>query len=391
MLSSHLFQLFLTAGAGAVLYMVAALISALAFVKFKRPGARLPDLFEDAESFQTSIFPIWFFRLLVLYITVLLSISFIFDVGEVYQYSTYYKRAFANLEDDIPIIISILAVVFLLSGSQFFLSLTLIASALAGGKMAIIALFLGLIAAIVLSPGRRRQLALMCAKGVGVALIGYFLAISVSNGLSKERDGENFRSGVVSFLQHQNVGLKDARKIRRGKSVLRGHGSCKTSKTCFDRHIKGAVFNRFVSSVGGFWMTLQGGYPGNRYPNTPEKFADLMVEANPFGINDRFDLSRKDWLKSPPPQNAYARFGAGYGYWGLGLLLVFVSAIALMAISNVRNGETGPPLSLTIGFFLITAVDQTQPWTVAPSRIMVGLGLCTTHIVVLYLLRRRIK
>ena len=386
MLTSHLFQFFLTVLVGSALFF---LTSAISILLNRCNNIKSTSVFQRLSSYHTSFFPRWFIQILILCIFTLISISFIFDIGEVYQYNTYYKRAFANLSDDIPIIISIICIVFLLSESLFFFALSVLSLSLTGGKIAIIALLIGIASVLKLQNYKRRKLFSICIKGFGIAIIGYFIAIGISNDLAKNNDDYSIREILFKMSSSFGIELNDARITRNHK--LRGENNCITLKLCYQNHIKNAVSNRFISSAGGVWMTLQGGFPGKRYPSTPEAFADLMIEANPFSINTRFNITRDDWLKMPPPQNAYARFGSGYGYYGLAFLLLVVFMVLLMGLSNLKHGESGAASSLTIGFMMITIIDQTQPWTVAGSYILVALGFCSTHIIISYIVRTRIE
>ena len=74
--------------------------------------------------------------------------------------------------------------------------------------MAIIALFLGVIAAIVLSQGRRRQLALMCAKGVGMGLTAQdvFDLYKQKLAVNHARQDENY--SMTAKDEADNKGIK---------------------------------------------------------------------------------------------------------------------------------------------------------------------------------------
>lgn len=64
----------------------------------------------------------------------------------------------------------------------------------------------------------------------------------------------------------------------------RGYGDCRTAD-CFENKVKRPLRIRALSAVAGLWMTFEGGFPGPRYLNTPKKFADLIMNANPRGVN----------------------------------------------------------------------------------------------------------
>ena len=132
--------------------------------------------------------------------------------------------------------------------------------------------------------------------------------------------------------------------------------------------------------MGGLWMTLEGGFPGKDYPNTPEKFADLMINANPWGMNERYSISREEWTKIGTVQTPYLGFGAGYG---LTLMLIVVTFIGLICIAGLWLLLKTPPdpfSGLTIFFIVNATINQTQAWLVS-GPVLFTMGLCGTHIV----------
>ena len=157
---------------------------------------------------------------------------------------------------------------------------------------------------------------------------------------------------------------------------------------CIEQQSERAILQRYYSSLGGLWMTLQGGYRGQSYPNSNERFADLMVAANPWGMNDRNKLTRAQWLSIGAVQNPYLRFGSGYGPWLMLAQIGVFLAIGYIAWRNLRVGESDEAAIFSIYFLVLILFNQTQPWLVSMSWILVLLGLCTSHIVVTALLRR---
>lgn len=133
---------------------------------------------------------------------------------------------------------------------------------------------------------------------------------------------------------------------------------------------------------------MQGGYRGARYPSSPDDFANLMVQENPWGINDKYGLDFGDWKKMRAPQNPYMRFGSGYGPWYLGFIVVAFLTIGVFAVLNLLDGETGPPIVFSIFFIVNIIFNQTQSWLTSGNPILVALGFCAFHILLTWFTRR---
>ena len=141
---------------------------------------------------------------------------------------------------------------------------------------------------------------------------------------------------------------------------------------------------RALSAVAGLWMTFEGGFPGSRYPNTPEKFADLIVKANPWGVNDRYGVTREEWMKIGTVQSPYVGFGAGYGPALLALAMGFIGAVCLVGLWVLRVRPPDTWTALTV-FFIVNAIfNQTQAW-LQPGPVLLMMGICGTHILWQYL------
>jgi len=166
---------------------------------------------------------------------------------------------------------------------------------------------------------------------------------------------------------------------------------CPSFSDCFKAKIERTVKDRYYTSIGGLWMTLNGGYPGKHYPNSPEKFADLMIEVNPWNINTRFGLSLKNWRKMGAVHNPYMSFGSGYGPWLLLTVIGGLTVIGYLALRNLAIGESDVAAIFSIYFIVTILLNQTQSWFMSASPILLLLGVCVSHIVLTWLARSSIS
>lgn len=308
----------------------------------------------------------------------MLTASFIFDVGEVYNYSGIYKRAFYLLGDDVTTWLTPILMWALLSRRRALAIAVACGILFSGTKISLILLALQFVAIVFIMKGQRRSLVIEFVKPMAMAAAVYLpllfaspYAISAGNQAAKAIAG-----GQATVAEY-----KPPMQASRA-----GYASC-SKRDCLDTQVEQPLRHRAYSAVAGLWMTLQGGFPGPRYPNTPEKFADLMVEANPWGINDTFGITRNEWIKIGTVQTPYLQFGSGYGMLLLGALLAGLATIGILGVRNIVAGERGPFVAFTI-FFIVNAVfNQTQPW-IGRGPILFVMGLCAAHIFTRYLERR---
>lgn len=327
----------------------------------------------------------------------LLAVSFVFDVGEVYSYSPLYKRAFWYLGDDVTTWLTPLLMWAILSKRRLVAMAVACAILFSGTKISLVLLALQFLAIVVISKGLRRELIADLVKPLLVAVAVYVPLVLASPYMMAA--GNKAAATIVSTAEQPAAGTRPvAGAVVSNKQPVvaseplfqpsrQGRGSCRTGD-CLLTHLTRPLHDRSFSAVGGLWMMLQGGFPGERYPNTPEKFADLMLEANPWGINDTFGITRDEWIKMGTVQTPYLQFGAGYGPVSLAILLAAIAAIGVLGIKNVIAGERGPFVAFTI-FFAVNAIfNQTQPW-LTRGPILFVVGFCAAHILARYLSQRR--
>lgn len=305
--------------------------------------------------------------LIVLSVVVFLAIVFsaLFDVGEVYSYSDYYKRAFWYFGDDLTT--WIVALFFLaIFARQHTLSVCLASAALlSGGRIGLLLLIIQAISVIYIFKGHAFPVARSILFALGSSLVVYFVVVASSPHAMKAAN---------TLVVHLNL----QERWGQFEATRRGYSDCRTAN-CFESKFKRPFRMRSLSAVAGLWMTFDGGFPGSRYPNSPEKFADLMVEANPWNINERYKVVRDEWLQIGTVQSPYLGFGAGYGPILLSLAMGFIGAVCLVGLWVLKVRTPDPFSALTI-FFIVNAVfNQTQPWLL-PGPVLFAMGLCGTHI-----------
>lgn len=288
----------------------------------------------------------------------LLAVSFTFDTGEVYSYTTFYKRAFSHLGDDVTTWLTPLMTWAVLSRRQLLATAVAAGILLSGTKISLVLLLLQYMAVLLICKGRRRTISVAFWTSLAVAAAVYLTLVLASPHLVRT-------GGAEPATQR-----------------------CAGGGECLAAQVTRPVHDRGLSAVAGLWMTLQGGFPGARYPDTPEKFADLMMQANPWGINDSFSVTHAEWIRMGTVQTPYLHFGAGYGILPLAALLLGLAAIGWIGTGNIRDGERGPFVAFTVFFVINAVVNQTQPW-LTRGPILFLMGFCAMHILQTYRSRER--
>lgn len=292
-------------------------------------------------------------------------VSFLFDVGEVYNYSDWYKRAFWYFGDDLTTWLTPLFLYAVLMSRRTLSGCLAGAVFMSGGRMGLLLLTIQILILVWLYRYELAMITRVLALPLTVGLVIYFGTLSLSPYAIK-------------------AGNTLAQAISRNADLLlfepsmRGYGNCRT-QSCFETKIKRPFRMRSLSAVAGLWMTLDGGFPGSRFPNTPERFADLMESANPWGVNDRYDVSRAEWMKIGTVQSPYLGFGAGYGPALLSIAMGFIGAVCLVGILSLWRRPPDAFSEFTI-FFIVNAIfNQTQAWLL-PGPVLFAMGFCGTHI-----------
>ena len=305
-------------------------------------------------------------------------LSFILLVGEVYVYSDTYRRAFFTFGDEVTTVLSFGFLYAFAAKKKWLSILTLTAIFMSGGRVSMFLLLIMMAAFLLIQKrGKERlvEVARFCWLSLLCVLI-YSASIQASLRLMEYPVSHKLHDGAMQL-------------ITREYSPPRHRTACQklSLSGCVEEQSNRAILQRYYTSLGGVWMTLEGGYPGRRYPNSPEQFADLMIATNPWGMNDKFMLTKVDWIKMGAVHNAYLNFGSRYGPWLLLALITIIMVIGYGAWRNLSKGESETAGIFSIWFIVITLFNQTQPWLLGRSWILVLVGLCTCHIVVTWLLR----
>lgn len=326
-LESNLFQLVATAAVGSALWIVTRWFSSLIKI-----GAYA--------------------------LTLGIILSGLLNIGEVYVYSEYYRRAFFYYSDEITTVLVFLFFYYFIRKDTILILFLAMSIIISGGKMSII-LFI-VLSVIFFSVNWR------CCGARLKWFFGYLLI------------------GVLGYAVVVAISLQ-IEPYETGRFA--GKNACRTVKMCIETRV-GNVLQRYISGVAGVWMTIEGGFPGERYPGTPEKFANLMMEADPWGINEEYNLTWEHWRKIGVVQPPYARFGSGYGPWMLGGLLALFLAIGMGAVTNLRKGARNEASLYAIFFLINVTFNQTQSWLNSGSIVLILTGACATQIIVSIMLRR---
>ena len=353
---SNLFQLLVTLAAGCCSYIVCFLLIWLI-------SKRIQFFQLNKKLIEQSL--LFFLLIIGLIIMGIFQMCFIFDLGETYNYSKWYKRSFGPFGDGFPFAI------LLLSSFGFFLksnALIVVAFAvimLSGGRMIIAVSLLQMLLFYIYSSVRPSRGVMLSFILVPVFI--YILTLIISNQIT-----ESFKEKVSRYVNSELYFISNN---------LAGRGACQT----FEKGIKTQLLNplnqRFITFVGGLWMTIKGGYPGNLYPNTSEKFADFMIAENPFAINDFLGLNWADWYRCGQVQNAYLNVGSGYGPLGLSLTIFFYFYTSFVGCRQLKNHLDQTPFrSLTVFFIFLSFFNQTQPWIQSGSLMLFLSGVAAAHI-----------
>ena len=288
---------------------------------------KMPSTFASGAGFYLLVkkYP-YIFDIVGYLLTLGIFISFLFNIGEVYLYSIFYKRAFFFFGDGITTILVLFFSYAVTSGKKMLSIVTAGSIFMSGGKISLALLLLMILILVFINKGNGRHIFFNFSRYILFGLLIYGVMLCLSG-----------------IARHANL-----TKLDEGAPVP-GHGACRTLSNCFKTQVKESLLRRYYSSLGGLWMTLEGGFRGPLY-SSHEAFADLMIEKDPWGMNDKYKLTWVDWKKMGSPHNPYLRFGSRYGPWLLcSLALVFLS-IGCLALTNLSAGEAGPATVFSLFF-----------------------------------------
>lgn len=310
-------------------------------------------------------------------ISICIITSFIFVIGEVYIYSDTYRRAFFVFGDEITTVLGFILFFAIAAKRNVLTLLTLTAVFMSGGKasLVLIVLMLALFLFIQRGSGERQAEVRRLFRLSALAVIIYIVCQSLSLSLMNSQ-------AFISIHERLTSGLEHISSTNRGSGFPRIGSACANLSKCVDTQMGNPLLQRYYTSLAGLWMTVRGGFPGKSYPGTPEKFADLMVASNPWGMNDRYNLDWKSWQWMGGVQSPYLAFGSGYGPLALlGLGIAFL-AVAYLAWGNLIRGQADASAVFSIFFIVNVIVNWTQSWLMSGSIILITLGLCCSQILI---------
>lgn len=307
----------------------------------------------------------------------IIGFCFLFDLGETYNYSAWYKRSFGPFGDGFPFAL-ILPLTYAYHRRSFYLfALTLTALVLAGGRMVLLfALIAVLFQAVV---NKRTDPWHYILKGGVIALCAYFVLVFISN-----FEFASLKIGVQEEIEDvaNQPGSSMIPLIKELVPVKPVSGRvCETAKNCIRTQVSWPLRQRIASSIAGLWMTFEGNFSGKNYPGTRDKFADLMMGRNPWGINHHFGMDRTDWLRTGGVQNPYLKFSSGYGPLSLPLIIGLFLTSAYVGFRQLWSGRDRSMFSVwTIFLISLVVLNQTQPWIQSGSFILFLSGIATAYI-----------
>ncbi|MEP3475806.1 MAG: hypothetical protein ABJN57_06280 [Hyphomicrobiales bacterium] len=324
-------------------------------------------LFLSVMPYQVIIKKIFFFILFVG-----IAISFLFNVGEVYIYGENYKRAFFYFSDEITTVLALGWLLFVTKGWVKLSIITALAVFLSGGKISILLItFTFLLCFIFLEFFKEYKTYLLLLSSILCGLIGYVSSVNLANNI--EKNNISMRPLLLKIFPK-----KEVEKVMK----VSGRASCQGALSCIKLNLVASFKQRYFTSLAGIWMISKGGFSGKQYPNTPDKFAALMVENNPFGINTKYGLTYNHWKKMGGVQSPFIDFGAGYGPSILCVLILCFGFVAYCAISNLRFAEDRTILVFSLYFLVIFFLNHTQSWLKSGSAVLIMMGYLTGYILI---------
>jgi hypothetical protein len=305
---------------------------------------------------------------------VLIIVSFTLNIGEVLQYDDYFKRAFYFFGDGINIILIFLFFVLLVDKNPIYSLLSFIAFLMALGKVAIVLMFICLFIVIVIQRQQRKLIMQRFILSLSVSMLCYFPAAHLSNHLSDITYSDLLPNISSSNETYSVKTIKQQNIANRIKS-----GSC-ADLTCLKAHLTYPLRMRLLSIVAGVWMTSQGGFAGNHNVFSPDGFADLIYNANPFNVNDDYGVTYKEWKEIAVVQNAIIGIGAGYGPVAMLLLISFLGFVILSGWFKYKNNDSYM-YGICLAYFTTIAIfDQSQAYIQAYNINLIVLSYCGFYI-----------
>jgi len=359
--TSNLVQIVITLLAGATTYYSALVLNHTLI------SNKLLQAYQIKKIFEAIVI------LVLIFLSSIILMSFLYELGETYSYSEWYRRSFGPFGDGFPFALIMILNFGIYSKNRFLVITSISTILLCGGKMVIIASLINI--TILHKKAEIKFSATDTVKYLVVPLLIYFSTLAISNYLISDQTKIIVQDYFSATL---NIGNKTL-----------GIGACAKVKNCIETQINSATKQRLITTLAGAWMTLKGGFPGSRYPGTQEKFADFMISKNPYSLNETFNLDRTFWLKAKAIQNPYFNFGSGYGLIGFFSILFFYIATSINGYRLLDSTNKSSSNFLILFFISLALLNQTQPWIQAGSLLLYLSGISAAHIWASVMLRRK--
>jgi len=378
------------------------------------------------------------FQVLAISISVLIIYSYIFNIGDVIYIFKYYKRAYFLFSDDINISLIFLYYALLLNKNIIYPQAALIAFFMAFGKMAFILFIICLIFILIKNKNKNIRKKILTRFSITFFIAIFFTLASgkltfllydkeygatlqssmmLGGGLKnkssidaihealEKNNRENAKKVIANLhpsaiadildsvpepereelwslidteieravLDHMHGGIQH----EVGTSAYPGLANI-SNKDCSLCFIIAPLKIRALSIIAGTWMTSQGGYSRELAVSTPEKFADLIYNSNPYGVNDSFNLTYDDWLLTGGVHNAYLGIGSSYGPFALGALIIFIFFIIIIGWRHKSNSYF---YNTCFSYFLVVTIfNQSQQYVQAYNFELIVLSFCGAYV-----------
>jgi len=320
-----------------------------------------------------------FAKVASVFIAFFLGFSFLFNVGEVYQFSEFYKRAFFLFGDGVGGALLFLIFLSVFYKNNIYFYILVAALAMTVSKISFILLIIGMSLLYFYSVEYRKKIFLKSMISIPLAFTCYiFLAylssfdlfMSISNDLRK------ISVSVVEGV-HVSGDLSTSYKKQ-------NYNNCDKKYECLKSQAASSLSDRYFSTVGGLWMTVQGDFMGrDQYPNSADKFAKLMLSSNPYNINEKYNLNYNDWFRMGQPQNPYVSFSSGYGVIGLFSMFVLVCSISIVALYVLPKLKHTNLVAYPVFYITYAVFNQTQLYINPFDGNLFVLGYCAGWVIML--------
>ena len=295
-------------------------------------------------------------KVVSVFIAFFLGFSFLFNIGEVYQFSDYYKRSFFRFGDGVGggLLFLIFVAVFYNKSTYFYILVA--ALSLTVSKVSFVLFIIGMFLLYFYSIEYRKRVLLRSVLSIPFAFICYFCLAYLSNLSSVQAYSNEIQK--TAQLSIKNV---ESFPVINNSYKKQNYKFCEKKYECLKKQSMSSLSDRYFSSIGGLWMTIDGSFMGRDvYPNSADKFAKLMMSSNPYNINEEYNLDYSDWFRMGQPQNPYISFSSGYGIGGLLSIFILVCSTFIVAVYILPMLKNTSLAAYPVFFITYAVFNQTQ-------------------------------